>query len=150
MAAEAMSERPEDTDMVVVYEAFPASAGQVVELLGKEGILAVILEKTSPPALYISHNIALVRIAVPREQAPWARSCLRKWDNACNANVGKLTKRLGVCFLRSTAITVAAAAGIYVAGLFTWNAVIPLVALWAVAFTLLANAHRIFRRLKKD
>lgn len=145
-----MSETPEDTDLVVVYEASPATAGQVTELLEKEGIAAVILDKRNPAALYAAHNAALVNIAVPREQAPWARSYLRKWDDACNTNVGKLTRQLGVCFLRSTAITAVVAAGIYAAGLFTWNAVIPLVALWAVAFTLLANLGRIFRSGGKE
>ncbi|MBN2271442.1 MAG: hypothetical protein JXN61_12560 [Sedimentisphaerales bacterium] len=145
-----MSEIPEDTDMVVVYEASLASAGQVIELLAKEGIEAVVLNKTNPSALYVAHNVALVKIAVPREQAPWARSHLRKWDDACNANVGPLTKQLGICFLRSITITAVVAAGIYAAGLFTWNMVAPLVALWAVAFTLLAKFDGILKSGGKD
>ena len=109
MATEAMSERPEDTDLVVVYEASPAVAAQVAELLTKEGIDCVITEKANPIASrYHSIRAHLASVAVPREDAPWARSYLRKWEQTCNANVGKLTEKLGVCFLRSTAITAAA------------------------------------------
>ena len=108
MAAEAMSERPQDTDLVVVYEASPAVAAQVADVLTKEGIDCVITEKANPIALYPSEETTLASIAVPRDYAPWARSYLRKWEQTCNANVGKLTEKLGVCFLRSTAITAAA------------------------------------------
>jgi len=108
MGTETMSERPEDMDLVVVYEASPAVAAQVADLLTKEGIDCVITDKANPTALYPSEETTLASVAVPREDAPWARSYLRKWEQTCNANVGKLTEKLGVCFLRSTAITAAA------------------------------------------
>jgi len=145
-----MSERPEDTDLVVVYEASPAVAAQVADLLTKEGIDCVITDKANPTALYPSEETTLASIAVPRDYAPWARSYLKKWEQTCNANAGKLTKKLGVCFLRSTAITGTAAAAIYVAGLLTEGTVMLLAALWVVAFAFLAKLDRVFKSSGKD
>jgi hypothetical protein len=149
-ATEAMSERPQDSDLVVVYKASPAVAAQVADLLTKEGIDCVITEKADPiVSLYSLVHAPLANIAVPREQAPWARSHLRKWDDACNANVGKLTKSLGTHFFRSIAVTAVAAALFCVAGILTENTIILLIAIWAAVFALLANLERIFRTPKK-
>ncbi len=150
MATETMSEKPENEDLVVVYEASPAVAAQVADMLTKEGIDCVITDKANPTGLYPSEETTLASIAVPRDYAPWARSYLRKWEQTCNGNVGKLTKKLGVCFLRSTAITVSAAAAIYVAGLFAVGTAMLLAALWVVAFAVLANSNRIFKSSGKD
>jgi hypothetical protein len=144
-----MSERPEDTDMVVVYEASPAAAAQAADFLAKEGIDCVITEKANPIASrYHSIRAHLASVAVPREQAPWARSCLRKWDDACNANVGKLTKSLRPHFFRSIAVTTVVAAIFSLTGIFTEKTGILLIAIWAAVFALLANLDRIFRTPK--
>ncbi len=150
-ATETMSEIPEDRDLVVVYKASPAVVAQAADLLTKEGIDCVITEKADPiVSAYSLVHAPLATIAVSREDAPWARSHLTKWEQTCNANVGKLTEKLGVCFLRSTAITAAATAAIYVAGLFTVGTVVLLVALWVAAFALLANWDRIFKSTGKN
>ena len=144
-----MSERPEDTDLVVVYEASPAVAGQVADVLTKEGIDCVITEKANPiVSLYSLVHAPLASIAVPREDAPWARSYLEKWEQTCNANVGKLTKSLRPHFFRSIAVTTVVAAIFSLAGILTEKTGILLIAIWAAVFALLANLDRIFRAPK--
>ena len=146
-----MSEIPEDTDLVVVYEASPSVAAQAADLLTKEGIDCVITEKANPIASrYPSICAHWATIAVPREDAPWARSHLTKWEQTCNANVGKLTKSLRPYFFRSIAVTTVVAAVFFLAGILTGKTGLLLIAIWAAVFALLANAHRIFRGVKKD
>ena len=145
-----MSERPQDSDLVVVYKASPAVAAQVADVLAKEGIECVITEKANPIVSWYSLvHAPLASIAVPREDAPWARSHLTKWEQTCNANVGKLTKSLRLHFFRSIAVTTVVAAIFSLAGILTEKTGILLIAIWAAVFALLANLDRIFRTPKK-
>jgi hypothetical protein len=146
-----MSERPQDSDLVVVYEASPAVVTQVADVLTKEGIDCVITEKANPIASrYHSIRAHLASVAVPREDAPWARSYLTKWEQTCNGNVGKLTKSLQPHFFRSIAVTTVVAAIFSLTGILTEKTGILLIALWAVAFTLLAKLDRVFKSSGKD
>jgi len=146
-----MSEMPEDRDLVVVYKASPAVVAQAAGVLTKEGIDCVITEKANSIVSYYSLiHAPLASVAVPREDAPWARSHLTKWEQSCNANAGKLTRSLRPHFYRSIAVTTVAAAVFFLAGMLTEKTALLLIAIWAAAFALLANAHRIFRRTKKD
>jgi hypothetical protein len=150
VATEVMGERPEDTDLVVVYEASPAVAAQVADLLTKEGIDCVITEQANPIASrYYSIRAHLASVAVPRKDAPWARSYLTKWEQTCNGNVGKLTKSLRPHFFHSIAVTTVVAAIFSLAGILTEKTGILLIAIWAAVFALLAKLDRIFRTPKK-
>jgi len=151
MATEAMSERPQDSDLVVAYEASPAVAAQVADVLTKEGIDCVITEKANPIASrYHSIRAHLASVAVPREDAPWARSYLTKWEQTCNGNVGKLTKSLRPHLFRSIAVTAVAAAVFFLTGILTEKTGLLLIALWATAFAILAKLDRVFKSSGKD
>jgi hypothetical protein len=146
-----MSERPQDSDLVVVYEASPAVVTQVADVLTKEGIDCVITEKANPIASrYHSIRAHLASVAVPREDAPWARSYLTKWEQTCNGNVGKLTKSLQPHFFRSIAVTTVVAAIFSLAGILTEKTGILLIAIWAAVFAFLAKLDRVFKSSGKD
>jgi len=147
------SERAQDInsgDMVVVYKANLASAGKVIELLRKEGLGAVALEQPNPIMAHRFYNTMFVRIAVPRDQAALAESLLRKWEGECSKSVTGLTSHLKTHALYSCAVTALVALGLLVFGYLTAESVMLLVGVWVAVFALLANAHRIFRSLKKD
>ena len=137
-------------DMVVVYEASLSSAGKAIELLRKQGLGAVALEQSDPIVVYRSHNTMLVRIAVPKDQARFAGSFLRKWQADCSKSVAGLTGRLRKSAFYSCAITALVALGLLVFGYLTAESATLLIGIWLGAFAIIANAERISQYFKKD
>jgi len=133
-------------DSVVVYKANPESLQVVLGLLRKEGFNPVTLE--NPGHVVYRGSANLVRIAVPRDEAPGARSVLREWDQAQQSQISKMTSKLAGPLLCSSVIVAALAIiflffGILLAG------VALLFVVWIVLFVVMANGQKIGRRLKR-
>ncbi|KPL22161.1 MAG: hypothetical protein AMJ75_08575 [Phycisphaerae bacterium SM1_79] len=133
-------------DMVVVYKANLESLEVVLGLLRKEGFSPVTLE--NPGHVVYRGSANLVRIAVPRDEAPGARSILRKWDQAQQSEISTMTDKLAGPLLCSTVI-VAALAVIFVFFGILWDGAPLLFVIWIVVFALMANVEKISRKLKR-
>ncbi len=137
-------------DMVVVYKANPESVQTVLGLLRKERFNPTTLENPSSAAVLSGAGKAtyLISITVPREEAKGAKSVLRKWDQARESEVGKMTSKLAGPFLCSVAIVVVLAFIFLFFGILSdAAALLPVIGL--VVFALLANAGKININRKK-
>ena len=135
-------------DTVVVYKANTESLQVVLGLLRKEGFNPTTLEDPAMvPVRGASRHV--VHVAVPRDEAPGARSVLRKWDQAQQSQIGKMTSKLAGPFLCSAAI-VAALAVIFLFFGILLDGVALLFVIWIVLFALMANAEKLSRRLKRQ
>ena len=134
-------------DIVVVYKANPESVQVVLGLLRKEGFNPTTLED---PAMVPFRGASrhVVRVAVPREQAPGAASVLREWDHAQQSQISKTTNKLAGPFLCS-AVIVAALAIVFLFFGILLDGVPLLFVIWIVLFALMANGERICRKLKR-
>ena len=133
-------------DTVVVYKANPESLQVVLGLLRKEGFNPVTLE--NPGHVVYRGSANLVRIAVPRDEAPGARSVLNKWDQARQSEISKMTDKLAGPFLCS-AVIVAALAIIFLFFGILLDGVPLLIVIWIVLFAIMANGEKISRKLKR-
>ena len=149
-----MSCIPENSDMVVVYEAVPPLAKQAAAILGKGGLQPIVVEKESPQALYTGHDdiepAQLVSVTVAREEAQWARSLLAKWDKTCSENVAGLSRTVKVQALISISVTAAVAGLLHVCGRLGVGTTLVLAGIWALVFALLANAEQSSQHRKKN
>lgn len=130
-------------DAVVVYKANPDSVQQVLGYLRKEGFNPVVLENPDPIAFHWAvRRTHRIEILVPRQEAPGAASVLRKWEQANESEVEKLTSSLTTPFLYATIITAIVAIVLALVG-FLSEALPFLALIWAVLFALIANIHRL-------
>lgn len=143
--------RPEGKamDIVVVYKANPESLQTVLGLLRKEGFNPTTLENRSAAAAPSGCRKAayLISVAVPKDEAPAAKSVLREWDEAQLPKVKKLIGALAGPFLGSVMVAGVLAFVLFFLGILS-DAVALLFILWLVVFALLANAERIMQKLK--
>lgn len=134
-------------DSVVVYKANPQSLQAVLGFLRKQGFNPATLENPSNITAY-RESTCLISITVPRDEAPGARSLLRKWDQTQELEAGKMTSKLAGPFLCSVAIVVVLAFIFLFFGILSdAAALLPVIGL--VVFALLANAGKININRKK-
>lgn len=134
-------------DRIVVYKANTESLPVVLGLLRKEGFHPTTLED---PAMvpYRGASNHVVRIAVPRDQAPGAMSVLRRWDEAQRLDVKKKTDALAGPLLFSTMVTIGLAIVFFLLGILLET--VPLLfVIWLVVFALAANAEKIMQKIKR-
>lgn len=132
---------------IVVYKANPQSLQAVLGFLRKQGFNPTTLENPSNITAY-RKSTCLISITVPRDEAPGARSLLRKWDQARELEVGKMTSKLAGPFLCSVAIVVVLAFIFLFFGILSdAAALLPVIGL--VVFALMANAGKININRKK-
>ncbi|UCC97670.1 MAG: hypothetical protein JSW66_17725 [Phycisphaerales bacterium] len=134
---------------VVVYEANPESLQTVLGFLRKEGFNPTTLENPSAAAALSGCGKAtyLISVAVPKDEAPAARSVLRKWDQAQRPKVTKIVGKLAGPFLCSVMVAGVLGFIFLLLGILS-DAVALLFVIWIVVFALLANAERIMEKLK--
>lgn len=137
-------------DMVVVYKVNPESLQAVLGLLRKEGFSPTTLENPSTPAVLSGAGKAtyLISVVVPRDEAPGARSVLRKWDEARQSEVKKTTQVLAGPFLFSVMVAAAFALVFLLFGILV-ETVALLFVIWLVVFALAANAEKIAQKVKQ-
>ena len=149
-----MSCIPENSDMVVVYEALPALAKQAAAILRKGGIQPIVVEKENQRALYTGHDdtelAQFVSVSVAREEVQWARALLAKWDKTCSQNTAGLSRTVKVQALISGGVTAAIAGLLHICGRLGVGTVLALAGIWALVFALLANAEKSSEHRKKD
>ena len=135
-------------DTVVVYKANTESLPIVLGLLRKEGFDPTTLED---PAIvpYRGASNHVVRVAVPRDQAPGAASVLRRWDEARQADIKEKTQALAGPLLFATMVTIGLALVFLLLGILL-EAVALLFVIWLVVFALAANAERLTKKVKRN
>ncbi|MFH1716497.1 MAG: hypothetical protein ABIF19_04035 [Planctomycetota bacterium] len=138
-------------DAVVVYKANPESLQAVLGLLRKEGFNPTTLENPSSADVLSGAGKAayLISVTVPTDEAPGARSVLRKWDEARLSEVNKMTSKLGGPFVLSLMIVLVLALIFLLAGMLS-NAAALLFVIWLVVFALAANAEKIIHKIKRS
>jgi hypothetical protein len=119
----------------------------VLGLLRKEGFNPITLEKPGS-TVYRGRSTYLISIAVPRDEAPGARSVLRKWDQARQSEISKMTDKLAGPFLCSAVIVAVLAIIFLFFGILLDGAPLLFV-IWIVVFALMANGEKISRKLKR-
>ncbi|MHC4560872.1 MAG: hypothetical protein ACYS80_26620 [Planctomycetota bacterium] len=135
-------------DSVVVYKANEESLQAVLGLLRKEGFNPTTPEKPGS-TVYRGRSTYLTSIMVPRDEAPGARSVLRKWDQARESEVKKMTGKLAGPFLCSIGIVAVLAVIFLFLGIL--SAIVALLfVIWLVLFALLANAEKITQKNKRN
>ena len=134
-------------DTVVVYKANPESLQVVLGLLRKEGFHPATLE--NPGHVVYRGSANLVRIVVPKDEAPGAKSVLRKWDQARQSQINEMTSKLAGPFVCSAVIVVALAIVFLFFGILLDGAPLLFV-IWIVVFAIMANGEKISRKLKRN
>ena len=135
-------------DSVVVYKANLDSLQTVLGLLRKEGFNPITLENPNIGAVLRGRGTYLVSIMVPRDQARGAKAVLRKWEQAKQSEVKKITGKLAGPFLLSVT-TVALLAVIFLFFGILSDAAPLLFVIWLVVFALAANAEKIAEKAKE-
>jgi Flp pilus assembly protein TadB len=135
-------------DTVVVYKANTESLPIVLGLLRKEGFDPTTLED---PAIvpYRGASNHVVRVAVPRDQAPGAASVLRKWDEARQTDIKEKTQALAGPLIFATMVTIGLALVFLLFGILL-EAVALLFVIWLVVFALAANAERLTKKVRRN
>jgi hypothetical protein len=128
-------------DSVVVYNANPESLQAVFGFLRKEGFNPVTLEDPGS-VVYCGRSSYLISVAAPRDEAAGAKSVLRKWDQAWQSEVQKITGKLAGPFLFSVMITAVFAVIFLFLGILSEAAAL-LFLVWIVVFALAANPEKI-------
>ena len=77
---------------VVVYKSSPEYVDRIVNLLRKNGIDPVILDRPSAISLWVSKGTYRIRIAVPENQKIAALKIIAKEDAISNDRVKQLTR----------------------------------------------------------
>jgi len=137
-------------ETVVVYKANPESIQAILGLLRKEGFNPNTLENPSSTDVLSGAGKAayLISVIVPADEAPGARSVLRKWDEEHQSEVNKMTVKLAGPFLLSTIVIAVLALIFLLAGVLT-DAVAFLFVIWLIVFALAANAEKLIRKVRK-
>ena len=136
-------------DSVVVYKANLDSLQTVLGLLRKEGFNPITLENSNIGAVLRGRGTYLVSIMVPRDQARGAKTVLRKWEQAKQSEVKKITGKLAGPFLLSVT-TVALLAVIFLFFGILSDAAPLLFVIWLVVFALAANAEKMTQKAKEQ
>lgn len=149
-----MSDKSENEDVVVVYEARPDLAMQVASMLKEGGLSPILLEKGCPQALFVGHGAdeapEIISVTVARNQAQLAESLLEKWHETTGENVVWLGQSIKAQALASLSITLAIGGVLHYLGRLSVESGLLLIFVWMAVFALLANAGKIFRNSKKD
>ena len=135
-------------DSVVVYKANLDSLQAVLGLLRKEGFNPTTLDNPDTGAVLRGKSTYLVSILVPRDEAPGAKAVLRKWDQAKQSEVKKMTGKLAGPFLLSVMIVALLAIVFLFFGILS-DAAALLFVIWLVVFALAANAEKIAQKAKE-
>ena len=133
-------------DTVVVYKANPESLQAVLGLLQREGFNPTTLENPGNIP-YRGRSTYSISISVPRGEAAGARSILRKWDQAQESEVKKITGKLAGPFLCSTVIVAVLAVISLFFGILS-DAAALLFVIWLIVFVLAANAEKLTQKAK--
>jgi len=138
-------------ESVVVYKANPESLQAVLGLLRKEGFNPGTLENPSSAHVLSGAGKAayLISVTVPADEAPGARSALRKWDQERLTEVNKITVKLAGPFLLSIIIVAGLALILLLAGILS-DAAAFLFVIWIVVFALAANAEKLVRKVRES
>ncbi len=142
-------ENNDTANLVVVYEAQQESVDRVLEVLRKEGFNPVALENPDCDGLFVPNNPRYIRgvrhlahIAVPRDQARSAGSVLRRWDQAREAEVEKLTKNLWGRVFFSFLLAAAITGVFFLLGVCSENIVFVLLGVWLGVVLLVSYAGK--------
>jgi len=124
-------------DMVVVYKANPESLQTVLGLLRKEGFNPETMENPGVAPVRTGGTY-VISITVPRDEAEGAKSVLRKWDQAHQAEITQITQKLAGPLLFSVIVAVVSAIIFFILGILGDN--VPLLfVIWLVVFALLTK-----------
>ncbi|NQU75606.1 MAG: DUF2007 domain-containing protein [Planctomycetes bacterium] len=136
----------------VIYKADASAAAEVLKILRRSGISAVQVDNANPIVLWASKGTYHVRIAVPEDQAPQARSVLADWERSCAPRADRLAKSFG----RQAVIALVIAVVISTAhrllvdrtlDQIDWGGIaLELLFLWFVTLAVLANLGRLTRK----